>query len=433
MTKLSGPWPSRKNLKSTEVGRSGADYVQSSPIPGVEESPGVPARSVRSILAIVASRAVPLLARQDRSGILKASRDMADPVAIEASEKGQPGGVATLGADSKIPSNQLSPLAISETSVVNTQAAMLALAAQVGDVAVRTDQRRSYILRAEPASTLSNWQELLTPTDAVISVDGKTGAVSLADLYVAANDSRLHSRAHNLSSSADHPDVKAAPSDGQVYVYRASGASGAGFYPENPAAASVPSADEAQEGKTRQATQAQVEAGPAGNLFATVARAKAELDRRDKLGLFRAFLTAPRTIAASNVWTRVDGLTEDFDVGDGTGGSSSGWFDPATGRFSPGRTGYLEMKASVRLESLGAGSRMEAQVRKNGADHIALSGPLHSGSNAGGLGEGSSVYLRADAATDYFEVFVRHSGAVTKDLLTGLANTWVAGRYVGPL
>ena len=89
-----GPWPSRARLRSTEEGDSGADYVLSSPIPGVEESPGVPAKSIRSILGIIASRAVPLLAKMDRSGILKASRDVADPTAIEASEKGATGGVA---------------------------------------------------------------------------------------------------------------------------------------------------------------------------------------------------------------------------------------------------------------------------------------------------------------------------------------------------
>ena len=56
---------------------------------------------------------------------------------------------------------------------------MLALSAQVGDVAIRTDLSKSFILQNEPASTLANWQELLTPTDAVQSVAGKTGVVTL--------------------------------------------------------------------------------------------------------------------------------------------------------------------------------------------------------------------------------------------------------------
>jgi hypothetical protein len=60
---------------------------------------------------------------------------------------------------------------------------MLALTAQTGDVAVRTDVNKTFILTATPASTLGNWQELLTPTDSVISVDGQTGAVNLSSTY----------------------------------------------------------------------------------------------------------------------------------------------------------------------------------------------------------------------------------------------------------
>lgn len=63
-------------------------------------------------------------------------------------------------------------------SVVATQAAMLALTAQPGDVAIRTDNSKTYILSAEPASTLANWLEIVAP-GAVSSVAGKTGVVSL--------------------------------------------------------------------------------------------------------------------------------------------------------------------------------------------------------------------------------------------------------------
>lgn len=71
-------------------------------------------------------------------------------------------------------------LTITDTFVVNTQAAMLALSAQKGDVAVRTDLNKTFILTASPATTLGNWQELLTPTDSVTSVNGYTGNVVLA-------------------------------------------------------------------------------------------------------------------------------------------------------------------------------------------------------------------------------------------------------------
>jgi hypothetical protein len=60
---------------------------------------------------------------------------------------------------------------------------MLALTAQVGDVAVRTDVNKSFILKTAGATVLANWQELLTPTDSVLSVDGQTGVVNLSSTY----------------------------------------------------------------------------------------------------------------------------------------------------------------------------------------------------------------------------------------------------------
>jgi hypothetical protein len=93
-------------------------------------------------------------------------------------------GIAPLDGTGKVPVDHLPALAISETFVVNSQSAMLGLSAQIGDVAVRTDVNKSFILTATPASTLGNWQELLTPTDSVLSVDGLTGAVSLSGSYI---------------------------------------------------------------------------------------------------------------------------------------------------------------------------------------------------------------------------------------------------------
>lgn len=95
-------------------------------------------------------------------------------------QKAQPLGLATLDAAGKLDAGQLPALAITETFVVNTQAAMLALAAQEGDVAVRTDLSKSFILTAAPASTLANWQELLTPASPVTSIFGRVGSVTAA-------------------------------------------------------------------------------------------------------------------------------------------------------------------------------------------------------------------------------------------------------------
>ena len=99
-------------------------------------------------------------------------------------QKGVANGIAPLDGSGKIPTDHLPALAITETFVISSQSAMLALTAQPGDTAVRTDVNKTFILTASPASTLANWQELLTPTDAVQSVDGSTGAVVLTGVYL---------------------------------------------------------------------------------------------------------------------------------------------------------------------------------------------------------------------------------------------------------
>ena len=93
------------------------------------------------------------------------------------------GTIPILDSSGKLSTSVLPALAITDTFVVNSQSDMLALVAETGDVAVRTDLNSSFILRAEPASTLSNWQELLTP-NLVTSVAGKTGAVTLSSADV---------------------------------------------------------------------------------------------------------------------------------------------------------------------------------------------------------------------------------------------------------
>lgn len=99
-------------------------------------------------------------------------------------QKGANNGIASLDAGGKIPTSELPAIAISETSVVANEAAMLALTAQTGDIAIRTDVNKSFILTALPSSTLGNWQELLAPLDSVTSVDGNTGAIDLSGVYV---------------------------------------------------------------------------------------------------------------------------------------------------------------------------------------------------------------------------------------------------------
>ncbi len=98
---------------------------------------------------------------------------------LKLSEKGAPLGVATLDASGKVPESQLPAIAITDTYVVADEPAMLALVAERGDVAIRTDASKSFILKVEPASVVTNWEELKTPMSPVQSVAGKTGVVTL--------------------------------------------------------------------------------------------------------------------------------------------------------------------------------------------------------------------------------------------------------------
>lgn len=74
---------------------------------------------------------------------------------------------------------QLPPLAITEVFTAANQTAMLALTAQRGDVALRTDTGKTFILSTDSPSTLADWKEI-TAIGVVQSVNGQTGAVVLA-------------------------------------------------------------------------------------------------------------------------------------------------------------------------------------------------------------------------------------------------------------
>ena len=74
----------------------------------------------------------------------------------------------------------VSSLAITEVFPVSDQAAMLALAAQRGDVAIRSDVSAVYILSTDDPTQLANWILLPTPLNAVLSVNGLTGAVTIS-------------------------------------------------------------------------------------------------------------------------------------------------------------------------------------------------------------------------------------------------------------
>ena len=95
----------------------------------------------------------------------------------DKSNKNIAGGYVGLETDGKINTNYL-PAGINLSTVytVADQTAQDALTPISGDVAIRTDESKTYVYDG------SSWVELLNPTDAVTSVAGQTGVVTLAGM-----------------------------------------------------------------------------------------------------------------------------------------------------------------------------------------------------------------------------------------------------------
>ncbi|MEZ5537648.1 MAG: hypothetical protein R3F02_18765 [Thiolinea sp.] len=119
-------------------------------------------------------------------------------IANIVASKGAANGIATLGADGKLPASQIPAIAVSDfLGEVADEASMLALTGQRGDWAVRTDESKTYMLAGDDASVLANWKEIVSPSDGVTALrntsgsqTGLNGVVTLADVAFsgAAND-----------------------------------------------------------------------------------------------------------------------------------------------------------------------------------------------------------------------------------------------------
>lgn len=146
---------------------------------------------------------------------------------------------AILDSNGKIPASIIPAVALSEVFVVNSQAAMLALVAQEGDIAKRTDKGISYVLAAEPASSLSNWIQI--NDDVLAQLAQSTGA------------SLIGYNAETLKDVADRVDLKingansfsagATLSNQKDFIWDAASSSWyywSGAYPKTVAASSSP-------------------------------------------------------------------------------------------------------------------------------------------------------------------------------------------------
>ena len=79
---------------------------------------------------------------------------------IPVLQKGKPNGVATLGSNGKIPSNQMPLISVNNTFITTSDADMLQLTAQTGDLTIRTDIGETFILDGDPKD-INNWYRML--------------------------------------------------------------------------------------------------------------------------------------------------------------------------------------------------------------------------------------------------------------------------------
>lgn len=112
------------------------------------------------------------------------------------------GDLVELDAGGKLPASAMPALALTDVFSVANEAAMLALNAQPGDVAIRSDIKTSFILSAAPATAKANWLTLQTPECAVLSVAGRTGAVTLTKSDVGLSNVSNESKTAMLTSPA---------------------------------------------------------------------------------------------------------------------------------------------------------------------------------------------------------------------------------------
>lgn len=123
--------------------------------------------------------------------------------------------IATL-VDGVIPTSQIPAIAISEfLGEVASESAMLALAGQPGDWAIRTDLATTWFITGADPALLAGWTQLEYPTGtaAVASVNGQTGTVVLGPSDVGADAAGAAAAAQAASAPLAHTHVATQISD----------------------------------------------------------------------------------------------------------------------------------------------------------------------------------------------------------------------------
>ena len=99
----------------------------------------------------------------------------------------QRGEIPVLSVNGKLSESVLPPAAFTDIYTCEDEEEMLSSPAQKGDFAIRTDVNKTFILTQSVPESLSAWKEVLSPSGAVQSVNGQTGAVVIDTLPAGGN------------------------------------------------------------------------------------------------------------------------------------------------------------------------------------------------------------------------------------------------------
>jgi hypothetical protein len=131
---------------------------------------------------------------------IEASADVTDTANVVAALSAGT-GVAISGGGAI----SVTAVALTTVQTASSQSAHLALTAEEGDIVVRSDENKTYCHNGGSAGNMNDYTLLATPTDAVLSVNGNTGAVSAAQI-AAAVEAASNS---NTFTDADHSKLNA--------------------------------------------------------------------------------------------------------------------------------------------------------------------------------------------------------------------------------
>jgi hypothetical protein len=137
-----------------------------------------------------------------------------DGAYLQITQLGAINGVAPLDVNGFIPTSHIPALAISKPSVVVSEAAQLALVAQEGDIAIRSDISQNYIHNGGTAGTMADWTALVGSVSTVSSVNGQQGIVVLAKGDVGLGNVDNTSDANKPISSATQTALNAKQATG---------------------------------------------------------------------------------------------------------------------------------------------------------------------------------------------------------------------------